>query len=151
MDKRWTILGLICCVLVLNTVACIGVCDMFAPRPWEFAPGYYLLNNEFGISIHTRSGRSTYPYVVESDVIDFDWNKEFIVVKQDPREDIDESDTGVVQWYIVDAVSQRTYGPFTYEQYIEKRTELSVSNSLELLEPGEEPWEAFKRKHGEDR
>jgi hypothetical protein len=150
MDRRPTVVGLICCILALNSVACIGVCDMFAPRPWEFAPGYYLLDNEFGISIHTRSGPSTYPYVIKSDVIDFDWDEQFIVVKQDPREHIDEPDTGVVWWYIVEIVGQRTHGPFTYEQYVEKRTELSVTDELELLEPEEEPWEAFERKHGDD-
>jgi hypothetical protein len=85
---------LISVVLTLSTLACIGVCDMFAPSPWEITHGYYLLNDEFGVSIHTRSGRSTYPYVVRSDVIDLDWNSEFIVVKQNPREELGEPDTG---------------------------------------------------------
>jgi hypothetical protein len=141
---------LISVVLTLSTLACIGVCDMFAPSPWEITHGYYLLNDEFGVSIHTRSGRSTYPYVVRSDVIDLDWNSEFIVVKQNPREELGEPDTGVANWYIIDVVNQVTFGPYTYAEYIRERARLSVSDSLELLEPGQELWEGYRRKHRQE-
>lgn len=126
-------------VLTFTTLACIGVCDMFAPSPWEIVNGYYLLDNEFGVSIHTRYGRSTYPYVVGSDEIDLDWNSEFIVVKQNLRDEPGEPDTGDTNWYIIDVVNQVTSGPLTYAEYLLERTRLSVSDSLELLEPEQGP------------
>ena len=133
--KRFYLL-LLCFAVMLSSVACIGVCDMFA-QPQEITEGYYITHNEFGSSIQRRSGRSTYEYVVSPDVIEFDWDEHFMVVKQNPREDLGVPDTGVIKWYIIDIAHRRTIGGMSYLDYLKKRIELSVPDELDLLAPDE--------------
>lgn len=133
---RFFLLGLFC-VSTTSTAACIGTCDMFA-QPVRITGEYYIANNEFGTSILTPSGRSTYSRVVGPDIIDFDWNESFIVVKQNPREELGEPDAGVIKWYIIDVINRRTIGSMSYLDYLKKREDLSVPNDLEMLEPEDE-------------
>ena len=127
---------LLCFVVMFSNVACIGVCDIFA-QPQEITQGYYITHNEFGTSILMRSGRSTYDYVVRPDVIEFDWDEHFMVVKQNPREEVGVPDTGIIKWYIIDIAHRRTIGGMPYLDYLEKRIELSVPDELDMLAPDE--------------
>ena len=121
---------------MFSSIACIGVCDMFA-QPQEITEGYYVTHNEFGTSIQRRSGRSTYDWIVRPDVIEYDWDETFIVVKQNPREDLGEPDTGVIKWYIIDIAHRRKIGGMSYLDYLKKRMELSVPDELDMLAPDE--------------
>jgi len=97
--------------------------------------------------------RIGYIIVVTPDVIDLDWNEEFIVVKQDPREMSGAPDTGVINWYIIDIANYEPFAshlePLSYHEYLEMRRALSVPSELGLLEPEQETWETYEHRHAE--
>lgn len=157
MTIRKKVLIVLGSVLVLVTLLC-GVCAyMFMSSQYgtqHLAQDYYLLRRRSGISIGARWTDPGYITVVTPDVIDLDWDREFIVVKQDPREMPGVPDTGIINWYIIDIADYEPFAsrlePLSYEEYLEMRKVLSVSSKLGLLEPGQEPWEVYEHKYAKD-
>ena len=88
-------------------------------------------------------------YVVYTDVTDYKFNKTFIVAEQKPldsfwvrssskfmstADDVEREfrNYKVRQYWIINKHTQESYGPFTKEQYLEKKKELGVPDTLKL-------------------
>lgn len=83
--------------------------------------------------VGTRCDGDKFYHIISPQIIDTDWNDDFIVVKRDADDltDIPENS----EWYIIDVQGQIVYGPLQFDKYIDKRNELSVPRDLELLSP----------------
>ena len=80
-------------------------------------------------------------------VKDVDWDEKYIVVKS--IEYPARSNVDVFVWHIIDAISDQTYGPFSYSEYLQERDKLSVSAAIELLKPEGKAWEVYPRRQRE--
>jgi len=58
-------------------------------------------------------------------------NEDFIVARQDMYVD-QKYDNNEGYYWIIDVNTDTDYGPFNYDEYLEKREELGISDSLEL-------------------
>ena len=52
----------------------------------------------------------SHEFVIAPDIVDADWNREFIVVKRH----MDEFRGTDTRWYVIDVIHQKLYGPFLY-------------------------------------
>jgi hypothetical protein len=100
----------------------------------EIVGGYcFFSGSSISLTGITRCDSEYYTHVISPQVIGTDWNEDFIVVKRDADDLIDFPED--IEWYIIDVSTQIVHGPYQYDEYVQKRDELSVSSNLELLSP----------------
>ena len=143
-------------VLLLVAVgACFCTACWFIPSGSRITDDYYLLRS----STHGASIGATWTdlgaiQVVGPEVVDLDWNEEFIVVKQVRGSGQNISHGAVINWYIIEVERHRPLGskpePLSYDEYLELGEALSVPDHLDLLEPDQGHWVAHesRRKQG---
>ena len=81
-------------------------------------------------------------YAVVGHIVDHSFDKKYIIVAQKPWDDFIESHHyqqakefkkyKFRQYWIIDKYKQKTYGPFTKDQYLDKKKELGVPDTLKL-------------------
>jgi len=144
-------LSIILASIALVQLGCWGCTEIGTPHVEKIVHGYYTSSSIDHVAISKIDKRSPSPgrYLIYS-VQDLDWDDKFIVVKSKtyPRRDSGDN-TAIPTWYIVDAINDQVYGPFSYDEYIQKRQELSVPNTIEQLKPEETTFEAYHRKHSQ--
>jgi hypothetical protein len=100
----------------------------------EIVGGYcFFSGSSISLTGITRCEGDTIYHVISPQIIGSDWNDDFIVVKRDADDLTDRPED--IEWYIIDVKGQIVYGPYTFDEYVDKREELSVPNELELLSP----------------
>ena len=120
-------------ILWLASVACCSILEMGDSRR-EIVGGYcFFSGSSISLTGITRCEGDTIYHVISPQIIGSDWNDDFIVVKRDADDLIDLPEQ--IEWYIIDVQDQIVYGPYKYEEYLDKRNELSVPSDLELLSP----------------
>ncbi len=128
--KRLIIAGVI---LWLSSVACCSILEMGDSRR-EIVGGYcFFSGSSISLTGITRCDDNNYTHIISPQIVASDWNNDFIVVKRD-ADDLTDSPEDM-EWYIIDVQKQMVYGPYSFDEYVQKRSELSVPNSLKLLNP----------------
>lgn len=84
-------------------------------------------------------GTSSATVIVESMVVAYGWDDDFIIAKQHPNLDgFSEIDTSLTHWFIVQVATGDVYGPLTEEEYLQHRKEFGISDDLgftRVIEP----------------
>jgi hypothetical protein len=144
--KHFAILRITLASIVLVQSFCFGCMELGTPHQEEIVHGYYTSSSINHVAVCKKEGLFSCPYLIYS-VQDIDYNEKFIVVKsiEYPRH----SSTEVFTWYIIDAINGQTYGPFSYNEYIQERLRLSVPDTIERLKPEQTEFEAYQRKHSQ--
>ena len=63
----------------------------------------------------------------------FGWNDDFIIAQRHPaRDDFDDVDMTVTEWYILVVAEDEVHGPLTEAEYRQLRQDLGVPSSLEF-------------------
>ena len=75
-----------------------------------------------------------YPEEVPDEIVEIGWNDEFILAKQHPRDYPEPATTNVTNWYVIDVVNGRVYGPLSYEKFLDTKLKLSVPSTIQLSE-----------------
>lgn len=120
-------------ILWLSNVACCSILEMGDSRR-EIVGGYcFFSGSSISLTGITRCDGDAIHHVISPQIIDSDWNDDFIVVKRDADDLTDRAED--IEWYIIDVKRQIVYGPYIFIEYIDKRDELSIPNDLELLSP----------------
>jgi hypothetical protein len=120
-------------ILWSSSVACCSLLEMGDSRR-EIVGGYcFFSGSSISLTGITRCEGDAIYHVISPQIIDSDWNDDFIVVKRDADDLTDRSED--IEWYIIDVKRQIVYGPYIFIEYIDKRDELSIPNDLELLSP----------------
>jgi hypothetical protein len=120
-------------ILWLTSVACCSILEMGDSRR-EIVGGYcFFSGSSISLTGITRCDDDHYTHVISPQIIGSDWNNSFIVVKRD-ADDLTDSPADI-EWYIIDVQKQIVYGPYKFDEYIQKRNDLSVPSDLELLSP----------------
>jgi hypothetical protein len=137
--KRFPIFSII--LMGFALLGCFGLTELGSPQENEITHGYYTVSS-IDQTIVSKQGK----YLIYG-VKDVDWNERYIVVKslKYPAR----SNTDVFTWYIIDILNNQLYGPFSYDEYIQKREKLSVPAEIELLKPESSAWEVARRKQRE--
>jgi hypothetical protein len=119
--------------LWLVSVSCCSLLEMGDSRR-EIVGGYcFFSGSSISLTGITRCDDDNYTHIISPQIIGTDWNEDFIVVKRDTDNLTDIPDD--IEWYIIDVSAQTVYGPYQYDEYVQKRNELSVPSKLELLSP----------------
>ena len=116
-------------ILSLISIACFSLLEMGDSS--RQIVGGYCWEAGSSISLTEITECSSGSFVISPNVIGTDWNKDFIVAKRD-IDDMSDSPTDF-RWYIINVSSHRLYGPYLYDEYLQKRQELSVPSTLKLL------------------
>jgi hypothetical protein len=147
-------LGVIALSLLVLIILCIVLYTV--PPGSKITDDYRLVRGSWqGTYIGATSTDPGVTTVVCPEVIDLDWNEEFIVVKQivSDNEQIPFQSPGTY-WYVIEVENHRPFGPkpapLSYNEYLELRESLSVPQDLDFLKLDQEPWTAYKarRKKG---
>jgi hypothetical protein len=78
-------------------------------------------------------GTSSATVVVDSMVVAYGWNDDFIIAKQHPNLDgFSQVDTSLTYWFIVRVATGDVYGPLTEEEYLQHRREFSMPDELDF-------------------
>lgn len=78
-------------------------------------------------------GTSSATVIVESMVVAYGWNNDFIIAKQHPNMDgFSQVDTSITHWFIVRVATGDVYGPLTEEEYLQHRREFSIPDELDF-------------------
>ena len=122
-------------VLWLANIACCSLLEMGDSRR-EIVGGYCTISGS-SISLRGIVECKDTAYVILPNVTEIDWNDDFIVAKRD-NDDFDygreEDLPGGLEWYIIDVNDHIVLGPYLYDDYLNKREELSVPLEIDLLE-----------------
>ncbi len=78
-----------------------------------------------------------------------DWNDDFIVTKEWDLQEAGKGETGHYDWHIINIKTGQLYGPFSFDQYIQERKALSVSDDIALLKPEDEDFLVIRRKYNQ--
>jgi hypothetical protein len=63
----------------------------------------------------------------------FGWNDDFIIAQRHPaRDDFDDVDMTVTEWYILVVAEDEVYGPLTEAEYRQLRQDLGVPSGLDF-------------------
>jgi hypothetical protein len=128
--KRLIIAGVI---LWLSSVACCSILEMGDSRR-EIVGGYcFFSGSSISLTGITRCDDDNYTHIISPQIVGSDWNDDFIVVKRDADDLTDLPED--IEWYIIGVQEQMVYGPYSFDEYVRKRNELAVPDSLELLSP----------------
>ncbi|HEY9708954.1 MAG TPA: hypothetical protein V6D48_12205 [Oculatellaceae cyanobacterium] len=120
-------------ILWLASVACCSILEMGDSRR-EIVGGYcFFSGSSISLTGITLCEGGTIYHVISPQIIGSDWNDDFIVVKRDADDLTDLPEQ--IEWYIIDVQDQILYGPYKYDEYLDKRNELMVPSDLELLSP----------------
>jgi hypothetical protein len=120
-------------ILWLASVACCSILEMGDSRR-EIVGGYcFFSGSSISLTGITRCDDDNYTHIISPQIIGSDWNDDFIVVKRD-ADDLTDSPEDI-EWYIIDVQQQIVYGPYQFDDYVDKRSELLVPSDLELLSP----------------
>jgi hypothetical protein len=120
-------------ILWLASAACFSLLEMGDSRR-EIVGGYcFFSGSSISLTGITRCEGDRIYHVISPQIIGSDWNDDFIVVKRDADDLTDFAED--IEWYIIDVQSQTVYGHYSFDEYVEKRSELSVPGDLELLNP----------------
>lgn len=137
MKTRFVVSIVLCSLAFVEGCCCCCSIPYIPPK----ITGKYLLYNDgelSGYSIATSCGWTgsgwLYEVVVPNEVVEIGWNDEFVLAKQHPRDYPEPADTAITNWYIIDVTTDKVYGPLSYEQFLEKKLELSVSSEIELMD-----------------
>ena len=89
--------------------------------------------------VQKMPGTSSATVVVDSMVVAYGWNDDFIIAKQHPNLDgFSQVDTGLTHWFIVRVATGDVYGPLTEEEYLQHRGELGIPDEVDftrVIEP----------------
>jgi hypothetical protein len=119
--------------LWLASVACCSILEMGDSRR-EIVGGYcFFSGSSISLTGITRCDDDNYTHVISPQIIEADWNDDFIIVKRDVDDLTDSPED--IQWYIIDVQEQVVYGAYSFDEYVQKRNELSVPKELKLLSP----------------
>lgn len=100
----------------------------------EIVGGYCLFSgSSISLTGITHCDDDNYTHVISPQIIEIDWNEDFIVVKRDADDMTDFQED--IEWYIIDVSTQTVHGPYQYSRYVQKRDELLVPSELEFLGP----------------
>jgi|GEM_PF-6296665 len=120
-------------ILLLANIACCSLLEMGDSRR-EIVGGYcFFSGSSVSLTGITRCEGDTIYHVISPQIIGSDWNDDFIVVKRDADDLTDNPED--IEWYIIDVQAQIVHGPYQFDEYVDKRNELSVPSNLELLSP----------------
>ena len=120
-------------ILWLASVACCSILEMGDSRR-EIVGGYcFFSGSSISLTGITRCDDYNYTHIISPQIIGSDWNDDFIVVKRDADDLTDFPED--IEWYIIDVQQQIVYGPYQFDDYVDKRSELLVPSDLELLSP----------------
>jgi hypothetical protein len=126
-------------VTVLLLQGCIGGYG-FVYKDHLFG-NYYLIGvdeeEQMSLSYHTPEDRDSYSGVIEEAVFAIGYNEKYVIVKQHPRKFPNPPDRKITNYFILPIKKGFDYwtmnglaGPMTLEQFIEKRYELKIPDSL---------------------
>jgi hypothetical protein len=147
-------LGGVLLLVAIGTCFCIAY--RFLPPDSRITDDYYLLRSStYGTSIGATWTDPGTIQIIGPEIVDLDWNEEFIVVKQIRRDEQSTSDGAVINWYIIEVEKHRPLGstpdPLSYDEYLETRKALSIPNDLDLLKPDQESWIAYKARRKQNK
>jgi hypothetical protein len=78
-------------------------------------------------------GTSSATVIVDSMVVAYGWNDDFIIAKQHPNLDgFDQVDTGLTHWFIVQVATGDVYGPLAEKEYLQYRKEFNIPDDLDF-------------------
>jgi hypothetical protein len=142
-QKILILTGGIAISIIIFVILCI-VC-IFLPPGSKITDDYRLLRRSpHDVSIGATWTDPGTAEIIGPEVVDLDWNEEFIVVKQIPW------GKAVTNWYVIEIDKHRPIGPkpapLSYDEYLELRETLGVPSDLDLLEPDQESWVAYESR-----
>ena len=133
-------------LLFLSTTACfgcLGITEIGSPQATQLTDNYYLVCSVSGCQIGNPYGNSSYTVYNTYKVIDVDWDSEFMVIKTRQAE----PNETILSWYIINIGSGDLFGPFSYDEYLNERKSLFVSEEVNLLESGKGDFEIYGQRH----
>lgn len=141
--SRKAYLILICIIFIITTacIGCMGITEIGSPEATKLINDYHLVCQVSGCLIGSPSGFSSYSIYNTYEVIDVDWDSEFMVIKTRQPDEI------TLNWHIINIASEEILGPFSYEEYLLQRQNLSISEQINLLEPEKGDFEIYGQKH----
>ena len=132
MNIKFFIFSLIICVL-----SCGGSLDVEE----HLFDKYYLIatdtKEDLNLSYHESTDNPNYGTIIKATVFAIGYNDKYILIKQHPRNFPDPPNRKITNYYIIPVKKKFNWksmngllGPMTLNQFIEKKKELHISDSL---------------------
>jgi hypothetical protein len=119
----------------------MGLTELGSPQVTHLISNYNLVCQVSGCLIgHSCDNTSCAVYNTYK-VIDVDWDRDFMIIKTQQPDD------RTLNWYVINIADGKIFGPFSYEEYLDERQTLFVSEQIDLLDPGKMDFEIYGQKH----
>lgn len=123
-------------VIVLGAVLFICGCDGFGPGVTDFhvelGHNCQLIQLSADMINITVDGSLSEGDCVPAKVVSCGFDQKYIIAKQQLLDEKDNPVSGKYQFWIVDAPQKKRYGPFSEKEFIAKRKELGVPDSIKM-------------------
>jgi hypothetical protein len=143
-------------ILLLLILFFLISCDRKEIELEKLGNGYFLKYTEsYYIMICNNAyfaGPDTYSIIIKSHIMEYAFDSTYIFISQKPfdslelekREYLDYNESKKYfknikfkQYWIIEKISEKRYGPFNYEQYVNKKLELGIKDSLKFISTDE--------------
>ena len=109
---------------------------------YSFENGYYIDygNNDSGLELYSPDSLKSPMFGISGDIVTFYHNKRYVVLKRHPKYIIDSlirvyghyNRLNYTDYFIVDMILGKPYGPFQKKEYLIKMQELNIPDSLRV-------------------
>lgn len=140
---RVLILGL--CLVVCT--GCLTACPAYSDWEYDRLPNNYAIIRVNSESIVFGKNNKTFDQIIDRYIKEFCYNESYIALKRIPmdeisyNESVDIEDFGVsdIEFYLIDAMQDIIYGPYTADEYSEQCQHLDIGEMCAWIDTIDKP------------